>query len=268
VGIGTLEDDAVGRQRVDGRRAAVRTDRYDVAIDAYKHVIELKPSDPNAYLGAAAAYLRLRKLDDARGQAALAAEVAPERDAHARASSHELLAKIALTRHDADEARSEAELARLADPTLPMPAYVEARLLADQGQHLDALPWYQQAIAGLKKPGARQIAELHVYTAETLIRLERGPEAEQEFLEELRYFPQHTRARAGLAMLYHATGRADLAADVVSDMIRITPTPDAYAIAARLWSTFGNPRQANAVRAEARRAFGDTPRAGGHPARH
>jgi hypothetical protein len=69
-------------------------------------------------------------------------------------------------------------------------------------------------------------------------------------------------------MLYQATGRADLAARVISDMIRITPTPDAYALAARLWSMFGNPQQANAVRAEARRAFADPPRAGAHAARH
>jgi arylsulfatase A-like enzyme/Flp pilus assembly protein TadD len=247
---------------------AERTDRFDVAIDAYKHFIELKPSDPSGYIGAAAAYLRLRKLDDARAHAQLAAEVAPERDARSRASAHELLAKIALAAHDADVARSEADLARQADPTVPMPAYIEGRLLADQGQYAEALPFFQEAIAGLKKSGALQMTELHFYTADALGRLERYPEAEKEFLEELRYFPQNTRARSGLAMLYEATGRADLAARVISDMIRITPTPDAYALAARLWSMFGNPQQANAVRAEARRAFADPPRAGAHAARH
>jgi tetratricopeptide (TPR) repeat protein len=247
---------------------AIRTDRYDLAIDAYKHFIELEPSDPSGYLGAAGAYLRLRKLDDARAHAELAAEVAPERDARSRASSHELLAKIALARHNADQARSEAELARQADPALPMPPYIEARLLSDQGQYADALPLFQQAIAELKKSGALQMTELHFYTADTLGRLERYPEAEKEFLEELRYFPQNTRARSGLAMLYQATGRPDLAATTIRDMIRITPTPDAYALAARLWSMFGDPQQANAVRAEARRAFADPRRAGTHAARH
>jgi protein O-GlcNAc transferase len=247
---------------------AVRMDRYDVAIDAYKHFIELNPSEPSAYLGAAAAYLHLRKLDDARAHAVLAAQVAPERDVRSRASAHELLAKIALAARDADVARSEAELARRADPALPMPAFVEARLLADQGQYAEALPLFQQAAAELKKPGAQQMTELHYYTADALGRLERYPEAEQEFLEELRYFPQNTRARSGLAMLYEATARADLAARVIGDMIRVTPTPDAYALAARLWSMFGNPQQANAVRAEARRAFVDPPRAGARAARH
>jgi hypothetical protein len=38
-------------------------------------------------------------------------------------------------------------------------------------------------------------------------------------------------------------------------MTRITPTPDSYALAARLNSMFGNRKQAEAIRAESRRAF-------------
>src|SRR6185503_11682930 len=55
---------------------AIRADRYEQAIDAYKHMIELKPSDPTGFLGAAAAMLKVRKLDDARAHAELAASVA------------------------------------------------------------------------------------------------------------------------------------------------------------------------------------------------
>ena len=51
---------------------------------------------------------------------------------------------------------------------------------------------------------------------------------------------------------------------------RISPTPDSYALAARLYTMFGNRQQADAVRAEARRAFADAPRArpGARAARH
>jgi choline-sulfatase len=246
---------------------ASRADRYDLAVDAYKHFIELKPAEPDGYLGAAGALLRMRKLDDARAHAELAVQVAPERDRRSRASAHEMLAKIALARHDTDVARSEADLAHQADPTLPIPAFVEARLLYDQGRFEDAVPLFAQATAQVERSHAPPIAELHYYAADTLARLERYPEAEKEFLAELHDFPQNTRARAGLAMLYQATGRADLAAGTVGDLIRITPTPDAYALAARLWSMFGNPQQANAVRAEARRTFVDPPRAGPRAAR-
>jgi tetratricopeptide (TPR) repeat protein len=247
---------------------AVRTERYDVAIDAYKHVIELSPSDPNGYIGAAAIYLRLKKLDDAREHASLAVDIAPERDVRSKASAHELLATIALARYDLDTAREEAELARKADPALPLPTFVEARILYDEGRYADALPLFEQTISDLKRPGSPQITELHFYAADTLGRLERYPEAEKEFHDELRLYPQNARARAGLAMLYQATDRSELAAKTIDDLLRVTPTPESYALAARLWSMFGNPQQANAVRAEARRAFADPARAGTHAARH
>ena len=231
---------------------ATRIDRLDQVVDAYKHCIALKPQEPAAYIGAAAAFLKLRKLDDAREHAQLAADMAEPSDKRMRASAHEMLAKIALARHDTDAAREEAGLAREADPTLPLPIYIDARLLYDQGRYADALPLFAQAITELKK-STLQITELHFYTADTLARLERYHEAEAEFLEELKYFPQNIRARAGLAMVYQATEQPDAAAGVVADMTRITPTPESYTLAARLYQMFGDRQKADAARAEARR---------------
>ncbi len=240
---------------------ASRVDRFELSTDAYNHYIELNPSDPGGYLGAAATLMKLRKLDDARAQAQLAADVAPDGDRRSRAAAHELLARIALMRHDADAARHEAERARAADPKLPLPAFVEARLLYDQGKFADALPLFERALAEQRKAAGAPLGELHYYAADTYSRLERYPEAEAQFAAELRAFPQHVRARAGLAMLYQATDRSDAAAQVIGDMTRIAPTPESYALAARLWTTIGNRQQADAVRAEARRAFDDVPRA-------
>jgi arylsulfatase A-like enzyme/Tfp pilus assembly protein PilF len=233
---------------------ATRFDRHDLAVDAYKHYIALKPQEPTAYIGAAAGLLKLRKLDEARDHAALAVDMAPKGDRRSRASAHEMLAKIALARHDIEAAREEATRAREEDPALPLPIYIEARLLYDQGQYADALPLFTQAIAELKKSGSPQITELHFYAGDTLGRLERYAEAEAAFIEELKYFPQNTRARGGLAMLYQASGQPDAAARVLGDLTRITPTPESYALAARLYTMFGNRKQAEVVRAEARRA--------------
>jgi len=233
---------------------ATRVDRFDQAVDAYKHYIELKPHESAAYIGAAAALLKLRKLDEARDHAQLAVDMAAPADHRARASAHEMLAKIALARHDTEAAREHAALAREADPTLPLPIYIDARLLYDQGKYADALPLFMQAIAELRKSGTLQITELHFYAGDTLGRLERYQEAEAEFLEELKYFPHNTRARGGLAMLYQASGQPDAASRVLNDMTRGTPTPESFALAIRLHTMFGNRVQADAVRAEARRA--------------
>jgi arylsulfatase A-like enzyme/Tfp pilus assembly protein PilF len=240
---------------------AARLDRFDLSVDAYAHYIALEPQEPTAYIGAAAGLLKLRRLDEAREHASLAVDVAADGDHRSKASAHEMLARIALVKHDADAAREEAALARAEDPTLPLPAYVDARLLYDQGKYADALPGFMEAIAGLKKPGTLQISELHFYAADTLARLERYPDAEKEFIAELNHFPQNIRARGGLAMLYQATGKPDDASRMLEDLLRITPTPEGYALAARLHAMFGNRKQADAVKAEARRVFANIPRA-------
>lgn len=242
---------------------AGRIDRLDLALDAYKHYIELTPSDPRGYLGAAAVLLKQHKIEDAREHAGLAVDVTPEADGKTRAMAHDLLAKIALVRHDNDAAREEAALAQKADPKLPLTAFVEGRILYDQGKFAEALPFFEQALKAQKTAAAPPMAELHYYAGDTYGRLERYPEAEAQFAAELAAFPQNIRARAGLAMLYQATERFDTAATAIADMLRTTPTPESYALAARLWTMFGNRRQAEAVRADARRAFGDPGRHSG-----
>ena len=238
---------------------AMVMDRYDLAADAYRHVVMLEPSKAGGHLGAASALLRLHKMDEALEHAEQAAQ-AGERNAASRAAVHVLLAKIALARHDADAARQEAGLARQADPALPLPAFIDGRLLYEQGKLDEALPLFEQALAEIKKTGAAPMPELHLYAAETLARLERAPEAEAHYAAELRDFPQETRARVGLAMVYHSTDRPDEAGRVLTDMTRVTPTPESYAQAARLWKAFGNRREADAVRAAARRRFAEPAR--------
>jgi arylsulfatase A-like enzyme/Tfp pilus assembly protein PilF len=236
---------------------AHRGDRFDVAAAGYAHVIELTPDDPAGFLGAAAALFKSRKLDEARDRAEIAADIATETDTKSRSAAHELLARIALIRHDTDSARQEADLAQQENPDLPMPAYVEGRLLYDQGRFADALLYFEEAIATAHRNPTVRLAELHLFTGDTLTRLDRPAEAETEFLAEIRDFPMSTRARAELATLYHRAGRVEETEQVIGDLIRVASTPDAYAVATRLWISFGNRRQADAVRAETRRAFSD-----------
>jgi Flp pilus assembly protein TadD len=101
---------------------------------------------------------------------------------------------------------------------------------------------------------------LYYYAGDTLGRLERYHDAEVAFAEELKLFPQNARARGGLAMIYQVTDRADLADKTIRDMLRVSPTPDTFALASRLFTMFGNRREAEAVRADAKRAFGLPPR--------
>jgi tetratricopeptide (TPR) repeat protein len=218
------------------------------AVDAYRKVIELNPSDAGALIGAAAGLLRLNRLAEAEAHARLAV-------AHAPAGAHELLAKIALARNDAASAEREASLAHDADPTLPLPLYVKGLVLYRQGNYTAALSYLQQAASALSAR-TLQINELHFYMGDIFARLERYPEAEAEFKAEVRLFPHNARVRASLAMLYRSTGRDRDAEQAIADLLRALPTPEGYSLATRLWTIFGERQRAETLEARAHQQFG------------
>ncbi len=226
-----------------GRRGMTRN-----AVDAYKEVVRRNSKDPAGLTGAAAGLLRLGRLDEAQTHAELAVGVAP-------AASHQLLVRIAIQRGDADTARREARLAHAADPTLPMPAFVEGLILHGQGRHDAALPHFMAAKHALESRTV-QMADVHYYIGDSLARLERYRDAERFFRDELRINPAHVRAHAGVAMLYRAMGRTAESEQAIADLIRSSPTPEGYDVAAQLWTMFGEPARAAAVRTEATRLPG------------
>jgi hypothetical protein len=58
-------------------------------------------------------------------------------------------------------------------------------------------------------------------------------------------------------MLLQVTGRAQEADTAIQTMLREAPNPEAYDRAAELYQMFGRPDRAAAVRAEARKRFGE-----------
>jgi choline-sulfatase len=218
----------------------VRQGRTEDAVAAYREVIKRNPRDPGSLIDMAGALMRLGKLDEAQKHAELAVSVAP-------AGAHEMLAKIALARHDRDGALREAKLAQDADPTLPMPLYVEGLLLYNQAKYVEALGPLTRARDALRGRTV-QLNDLNYYIGDSLARLERYPEAEPYLLEEVRVFPHNTRARAGLAMLYRAMGRDADSERAIDELLRASPTPEGRRLAEQLWTMFGEPEKAQRVK--------------------
>ncbi len=210
------------------------------AVHAYREVIKRNPKDAGSLLGAGGGLLRLGRVDEAEKHAMLAVSVAP-------AGAHELLAKIALARHDRQAALREAKLAQDADPTLPMPLYVEGLLLYNEGHYAEALAVLLRARQQLEGR-TLQMNDLNYYIGDSLARLERYAEAEPYLLQEIRVFPYNTRARAGLAMLYRAMGRDAESERAIDELLRIAPTPEGRSLAAQLWTMFGEPERARQVK--------------------
>jgi tetratricopeptide (TPR) repeat protein len=196
-----------------GRLASTATkgERHDIAADAYKQIVQREPDNHDALLGAAAAFLRLRRFDDARQLAQRAADLAAS-SPQTVSAAHELLARVALARRNVPLARSEAALADNGDDEAPVAAYIEGRIAFDERKYDRALELFEGALAAPSKQRRMPPADLALWTAETLLRLERFPEAEYLFQLELTEAPLSARARAGLAAVYLATGRGNEAA--------------------------------------------------------
>jgi tetratricopeptide (TPR) repeat protein len=225
-----------------------RMGRLPEAYQAWREVVQRKPEEPSGLLGAAAALVALTRYDEARAYAELAISRAP-------GPAHQALANIALTQGRDADALQEAELAERADPTLPLPLMVRGLTHYNRGEYAAALPLLQQAHDRFKQRPI-QPSDLNYFIGDTLARLERYAEAEPFLREEMRLYPSSTRPRVGLAMLYAATGRTAQVERVIADLLQIAPSPDTYATAAGLYTMFGLPARAAAVRAEARTRFG------------
>jgi arylsulfatase A-like enzyme/predicted Zn-dependent protease len=210
------------------------------AVQAFKEVITRNPKHAGSLIGAAAGLLRLGRLDEARRHGELAVSVAP-------AGAHEILAKIAIAARDRPAALREATLAQEADPTLPMPLFVEGVLAYNEGRYNEALGPLMRA-RDATRGRTVQLHDLNYYIGDSLARLERYPQAEPYLVEEVRVFPTNLRARAGLAMLYRVMGR-DLESDrAVEELVRVAPTPEGRALAAQLWMMFGEPGKAQRLK--------------------
>ncbi len=190
---------------------AARQERHDVALDAYGHALALDPANISGHLGAAASYLRVRKLDESFAEATAVVDIETA-DSVQKAEAHELLARVALSRKDAEVAQAEAVASETADPNRPVKAFVEGRLALDQGHYAEAVDAFERALAAAEKAGRPPLTDLRVYAAEALVRTERAADAERLLSAELSAFPANVRARAALQALYRASGRSKDAA--------------------------------------------------------
>ena len=226
--------------------------RLPAAVDAFRQYVEHDPRNANVLATLADALARLGRLDDAQAHAELAASVARTQDTRAQLDAQEALVRVALARGDGARALQHADAARRLDPSSPLPAYARARTAYDQKRFAEALPHFAEAVSEVERRTLR-LPELHFQYGDALANVERYADAEAQFREELRWFPHNARAYVSLAMLYRATSRDAEAEQAIADLLRISPTRQGHALAAELWTIFGEPARAAAVRARAPR---------------
>ena len=235
-----------------------RTGRVEEAIASFRTARDLQPGAADVALALADALVRAGDAEAAQAQADEAIVLVQDDDPSRRAAAYEVAARVALARKDAEAARRFASAADDADPATPVAPFIEGRLLYEQGEYDKAAAMFQEAVTALEQNG-RQVADLHLYLGESLAHLDRYAEAEVQYREELRAFPRNIQAYASLALLYRASNRDDAVEDVLNELVSDTPTPEGYAVAARLWTILGDPSRAEALKSDARARFRGDP---------
>jgi arylsulfatase A-like enzyme/Flp pilus assembly protein TadD len=235
-----------------------RTGRLEEAVAAFRTARELRPEALPPSIALADTLMRAGEQEAALIEAERAVMLASTADGRGRAQAHEIAARVALAGGDGEAATRHAEAAQLADPALPIVQFVRGRLLYDEGKYEDAAAALTQAEAAVRD-GERQVADLHFFLGESLIQLDRYADAEAQYRQELRAFPRNVQAYTSLAMLYRASNRDAAIEDVLNELVAATPTPEGYAVAARLWTIVGDRSRAEALRSDARARFRGDP---------
>ncbi len=114
----------------------------------------------------------------------------------------------------------------------------------------------QELSAGDKVPQSG----MHMLRGDVLARSGRPVEAEKEFLEELRLYPDRSDARVSLSALYASLGRRQDARRVIIDLVSRQPTPEAFILGMKTFRSTEDPEGEEQLRREARRQFPKDPR--------
>ena len=236
-----------------------RMGRFAESARALSVAATLRPEDPGLPVATAMTLLHARRVDEASLQADRAVELA-EMTADPRwlAEAHDVAARVALARSDAAAAEKHALEAQKANPLLPLPQFVQGRVLYDNAQYEEALSALEGARSALK-PETAPLQDLHLFLGNALARMDRYDDAEKEFEEELRLFPRSMGAYASLAMLYKASNRNQAVDEVIDELVAAAPTPEGYSTAVRLLAIVGQNARAESLRANARRRFRGDP---------
>jgi tetratricopeptide (TPR) repeat protein len=236
----------------------LRMGRLDEAIQSFGSVRELQPDAAAGALALADALVHAGRTSTARAQAEIAIALAEHEDSRTLAAAHEMAARVALSDRDRESAIRHADAAHAADVAVPVPQFVRGRLAYDEGHYEEAAVQFNEAEKILRERGGT-MADLHLYLGESLARLDRYADAESQFRAELQAYPRNVQAYTSLAMLYRASNRDADVEDVLNELVAATPTPEGYAVAAKLWTILGERSRAEALRSDARVRFRGDP---------
>jgi Flp pilus assembly protein TadD len=138
-------------------------------------------------------------------------------------------------------------------------ALVLGRLAVMKNDLVSAQKWADEA-ASLSVNDKVVQSGLHMLRGDVFARQGSAPEAEREFLEEIRLYPDRLDARVSLSALYAAAGRREDARRVLIQLVARQPSPEAFLVAMRTFRVSDDPAGEREMRREAKLRFPGDPR--------
>ena len=227
----------------------VQTGRPEEALAAIRKMVELSPPDRTNYLlSAANACMQIGRFDEAIEYAGLAVS-------RGDTGGHEIRARAYLSKNDLVRAEAEARRSIETKKTRKRSYLVIADVEARRGYLEKALEITEQVRALVGQQGLGDLAGFHLLRGNVLARMNRLPEAEAEFAEEVRNFPWYVDAWQALAMARASQNRVPEAKKTIDEMVRTNGSPQAYALAVRTLTILGDTPRASAYRSEGARKY-------------
>jgi arylsulfatase A-like enzyme/Flp pilus assembly protein TadD len=230
--------------------------RPEEALAALKKTVDLAPEAARTpYLREVANLcLQLGKWDEGTKHAeALRALGDPD--------AEDIASRAALGRGDlaAAEPAARAAYEKGSGKTRVRGALVLGRLAVMRNDIASAEKWAGEATA-LSAEDKLVQSGLHMLRGDILARQGHAPEAEREFLEEIRLYPDRLDARVSLSALYVSVGRREDARRTLIQLVTRQPSPEAFLLAMRTFRVTDDPAGEREMRREAKSRFPRDPR--------
>ena len=230
--------------------------RSEEALAALKKTVDLAPEAARGpYLTEVANLcLQLGKWDEGlRHAEALRALGDPAAD--------DIAARAALGKGDlaAAEIAARAELENGTGKARVRACLVLGRIAVQKGDLASARSFAEKA-QGLSAADKLPQSGLHMLRGDVLARTGRVADAEKEFLEEIRLYPDRLDARVSLSALYASAGRREDARRALIQLVARQPNPEAFLLAMKTFRVTGDPDGEREMRREAKRLFPKDPR--------
>jgi len=227
----------------------VQTGRPEEALAAIRKMVELSPPDRTNYLlSAANVCMLIGRYDEALKDAGLAVSKGDT-------GGHEIRARAYLTKNDLVRAEAEARRSIETKKTRKRSYLVLADIEARRGNLEKALEMTKEVRALVGEQGLGDLAGFHLLRGNVLARMNRLPEAEAEFAEEVKSFPWYVAAWQALALARASQNRVPDAKKTIDEMVRLNGSPEAYAVAVRTLTILGDTAGASAYRSEGARKY-------------